>query len=297
MNKEKEKMYKGYKDTYCSGYLNRYTFEFDFLPNVLPPLYKNGNIDDYVMTHPSEWKKILLKKGVRSDFGIDKLSVDVVYEDDYLLIINKPRGIIIHDDDKKKLNTLSNRVAKYYYDNGLNLCVRFAHRLDFDTTGLIIYVKDSLSFAYMNHFIENHQINRYYLALVEGNFKEKSGKINKNIGKNRHDSKKFIISKTGKEAITNYEVIKNYEGYSLVKLLLETGRTHQIRVHMASIGHPLLGDTLYGKKSNLIDRVALHSFKLSFIHLISNTVLYQYSKQPSSITKPKCMKPIFLERY
>ncbi|MBR4496313.1 MAG: RluA family pseudouridine synthase [Acholeplasmatales bacterium] len=203
------------------------------------------------------------------DYAIDKLSVDVVYEDDYLLIINKPKGIIIHDDDKKKLNTLSNRVAKYYCDNGLNLCVRFAHRLDFDTTGLIIYVKDSLSFAYMNHFIENHQINRYYLALVEGNFKEKSGKINKSIGKNRHDSKKFIISKTGKEAITNYEVIKNYEGYSLVKLLLETGRTHQIRVHMASIGHPLLGDTLYGKKSNLIDRVALHSFKLSFIHPVT----------------------------
>jgi len=203
------------------------------------------------------------------DYAIDKLSVDVVYEDDYLLIINKPKGIIIHDDDKKKLNTLSNRVAKYYYDNGLNLCVRFAHRLDIDTTGLIIYVKDSLSFAYMNHFIENHQINRYYLALVEGNFKEKSGKINKSIGKNRHDSKKFIISKTGKVAITNYEVIKNYEGYSLVKLLLETGRTHQIRVHMASIGHPLLGDTLYGKKSNLIDRVALHSFKLSFIHPVT----------------------------
>ena len=76
MNKEKEKMYKDYKDTYSSGYINRYTFEFDFLPNVLPPLYKNGNIDDYVMTHPSEWKKILLKKGVLSDFGIDKLSVE-----------------------------------------------------------------------------------------------------------------------------------------------------------------------------------------------------------------------------
>ena len=82
MNKEKEKMYKGYKDTYCSGYLNRYTFEFDFLPNVLPPLYKNGNIDDYVMTHPSEWKKILLKKGVRSDFGIDRLSVEKEELDD-----------------------------------------------------------------------------------------------------------------------------------------------------------------------------------------------------------------------
>ena len=76
MNKEKEKMFKGYKDTYSSGYINRYTFEFDFLPNVLPPLYKNGNIDDYVMTHPFEWKKILLKKGVSSDFGIDKLSVE-----------------------------------------------------------------------------------------------------------------------------------------------------------------------------------------------------------------------------
>ncbi len=203
------------------------------------------------------------------DYAIDNKSVEVVYEDDYLLIINKPKGIIIHDDDKSKLNTLSNRVAKYYKDNGLDLSVRFAHRLDIDTTGLIIFVKDSLSFAYMNHYIENHQINRYYLALVEGNFKEKGGKISKSIGRDRHNSKKYILSKTGKVAVTNYEVIKNYKGYSLVRLLLETGRTHQIRVHMAALGHPLLGDTLYGGKTDLIDRVALHSFKLSFIHPIT----------------------------
>ncbi len=213
------------------------------------------------------------------DYAIDEKSVDVVYEDDYLLIINKPKGIIIHDDDKSKLNTLSNRVAKYYKDNDLNLSVRFAHRLDIDTTGLIIYVKDSLSFAYMNHFIENHKINRYYLALVEGNFKEHCGKITKSIGRNRHDSKKYLISKSGKEAVTNYEVLKNYEGYSLVKLLLETGRTHQIRVHMASIGHPLLGDKLYGKKSNLIDRVALHSYKLSFIHPVTKKKI-EIEKEP-----------------
>ena len=213
------------------------------------------------------------------DYAIDEKSVDVVYEDDYLLIINTPTGITIHDDDKSKLNTLSNRVAKYYKDNGLNLSVRFAHRLDIDTTGLIIYVKDSLSFAYMNHFIENHKINRYYLALVEGNFKEHCGKIKKSIGRDRHDSKKYLISKSGKEAVTNYEVLKNYEGYSLVKLLLETGRTHQIRVHMASIGHPLLGDKLYGKKSNLIDRVALHSYKLSFIHPVTKKKI-EIEKEP-----------------
>ena len=213
------------------------------------------------------------------DYAIDEKSVDVVYEDDYLLIINKPKGIIIHDDDQSKLNTLSNRVAKYYKDNDLNLSVRFAHRLDIDTTGLIIYVKDSLSFAYMNHFIENHKINRYYLALVEGNFKEYCGKIKKSIGRDRHDSKKYLISKSGKEAVTNYEVLKNYEGYTLVKLLLETGRTHQIRVHMASIGHPLLGDKLYGKKSNLIDRVALHSYKLSFIHPVTKKKI-EIEKEP-----------------
>ena len=203
------------------------------------------------------------------DYAIDKASVEVAYEDDYLLIVNKPKGIIIHDDDKSKLNTLSNRVAKYYYDKGLNLNVRFAHRLDYDTTGLIIYAKDSLSFSYLNHYIEKHEIKRYYLALVEGNFNQKKGKISKNIGRDRHNNNKYIVSKTGKEAVTNYEVIKQYNGFSLVKLLLETGRTHQIRVHMASIGHPLLGDELYGKKSKLINRVALHSYLLSFIHPVT----------------------------
>ena len=233
----------------------------------------------------------LLKKGdllsidenQEIDYAIDKESIDVVYEDDYLLIINKPKGIIIHDDDKQKLNTLSNRVAKYYKDNGLNLFVRFAHRLDYDTTGLIIYAKDSLSFSYMNHYIENHQIKRYYLALVEGNFDKKSGVISKNIGRDRHNDKKYITFEKGKKALTNYEVLKSKNGYSLVKLLLETGRTHQIRVHMASIGHPLLGDELYGRKSRLIDRVALHSFRLEFIHPVFKKKIVIEKELPSDM--------------
>ena len=262
--------YPIFEDISLRDYINSYFISKSKIYTLFleKRIYINGNL--------AKENSILKKGDILSidesqeiDYKEELNSVDVVYEDDYLLIINKPKGIIIHDDDKSKLNTLSNRVAKYYSDNNLALNVRFAHRLDKDTTGLIIYVKDSLSFSYMNHYIENHEIKRYYLALVEGNFKEKHGVINKNIGKDRHVNNKYIVSKSGKEAITYYEVIKNYKGFSLVKLLLKTGRTHQIRVHMASISHPLLGDEIYGKKSNLIDRVALHSFKLEFIHPVT----------------------------
>ena len=262
--------YKILKDISLKEYLNSYFISKSKIYTLF--LEKRIFINRNLAKENSNLKKddiLEINENQEIDYAIDDIPIDIAYEDDYLLIINKPKGIIIHDDDKNKHNTLSNRVANYYAKNNLNINVRFAHRLDFDTTGLIIYAKDSLSFSYLNHYIENHELKRYYLALVEGNFNNTKGKIIKNIGRDRHNNNKYLISKSGKEAITNYEVIKQYEGYSLVKLLLETGRTHQIRVHMAYIGHPLLGDELYGKKSKLINRCALHSYKLDFIHPVT----------------------------
>lgn len=217
----------------------------------------NGDIISIILNEEIDYKPVFKK-------------LEIVYEDDYLLIINKPKNIIIHDDDKSKDNSLSNIVAGYYYEKGYNLNVRFCHRLDYDTTGIIIYAKDILMHSYINYIISTHELKRYYLAIVKGKFNKKSGIINLPIGDDRHNSKKKRVSKTGSISITNYNVIKEYPNYSLVSLLLETGRTHQIRVHMSYLGHPLIGDALYGENNKYLDRVALHSYKLSFYHLALN---------------------------
>lgn len=203
--------------------------------------------------------------------GLDYLpteyKLDILYEDEYLMIINKPAKCIIYDDTMK--DTMANYVAYYYLSNDLDYKVRHAHRLDYDTSGCLVYAKDVITHARLNKMIEDGSFKRYYLAIVENNFNNKSGKITLSIGKDRHINNKMIVSKTGKKAITNYVVKKNMNGHALVSLLLETGRTHQIRVHMSAIKHPLVGDSLYGAKTEN-ERVLLHSHKVDFIHPITN---------------------------
>lgn len=191
--------------------------------------------------------------------------IDIVYEDDYLLILNKPSNMIIYSLNNEE-NTLCNAVANYYIENNYDISVKYAHRLDKDTTGLIVFCKDSLSHSYMNYLFENHKLNKYYLLFVNGILKNKKERISLGIGKDRHINNKMIVNENNDLAITHYKVIKEYKDYSLVLVRLETGKTHQIRVHFSYLGHPLLGDTLYGDKTNYIPRVALHSYCLEFIH-------------------------------
>lgn len=204
------------------------------------------------------------------DFVWDNKKLDILYEDAYLLIVNKPAYVLVHPDDKKKNGTLCNVVANYYKNRGYDLSVKYAHRLDMDTTGILIFCKDMLSMSCMNQMISKHIVKRYYLAFVSGRLKNRKGSIDLPIGEDRHHNSRRRVSKTGKRAITHYEVIREYKDYSLVKILLETGRTHQIRVHFSHIGHPLLGDELYNGDCRRIKRTALHSYRVEFRHPITN---------------------------
>ena len=195
-------------------------------------------------------------------------SVEVVYEDEQILIVNKPTGLLIHPDGNGNKDTLVNRVARYYYDKGINMEVRYAHRIDVDTSGLVLFCKDFLTHAKINYEVEQHIIIREYRALVSGIMSKNNGVIDFSIGKDRHLSNKYRVSNSdkAKEAITHFNVIKRMNDKTLVSCILETGRTHQIRVHLSSIKHPLLGDVLYGGTKKEINRVALHSYRIKLIN-------------------------------
>ena len=198
------------------------------------------------------------------------LTLDVVYMDDYLLIVYKPSGLIIHSDDDT-LITLDNLVVNYLIDKGMYPIPRHVNRLDKDTQGLVLYALDPLSLAKLSYDFSHKQVQKYYYAYCYQPFNHQKGLINKRIGKDRHINNKMCLSKTGLEAITKYEVLNNFANYSLVRIQLETGRTHQIRLHFASLKHPIIGDKIYGKELIPDDKfedenLQLEAYKLVFIH-------------------------------
>lgn len=203
-----------------------------------------------------------------------KMNLDIIYEDDGLLILNKPAGIAVHPSMLHYKDSLSNGV-KFYFDSiGLNKKIRPVNRLDFDTSGLIIFAKNEYVQENLIRQMENGSFHKEYLCLAEGKFKKTAGSINAPIARKQNSIIERCVNENGKPAITNYEVLKTYDNFSLVKCILETGRTHQIRVHMAYIGHSLIGDTLYGNgKSNIIERQALHSYKISFLHPVTSELM------------------------
>lgn len=200
------------------------------------------------------------------------IEFDILYEDDHLLIVNKPAGIDTHPADDTQTNTLANAVAFYFQVNGIETRVRHIHRLDKDTTGAVLFAKHAIAGAILDRLLEQRIIKREYLALVQGKVKQKSKMINEPIGRDRHHPTRRRVSPGGQDAITYYEVIKHYpdQNITLVKLQLQTGRTHQIRVHMSYIGYPIIGDVLYGGIEKGYSRQALHAFKISLPHPITN---------------------------
>ncbi len=227
--------------------------------------------DDIVISDIVLHKNDVLEIDVIKDEEIDKTpivqNIKILYEDDFVLVVDKPIGIIIHDDGNTDTLTLDNLIAGYYQSTSQKHRILHVHRLDKETSGCILYCKQSYLIAYFDYCIANNLINRNYLALVTGII-DKEMIINKKIGKDRHINNKYRISNSGKDATTIIKPIKQQKDTTLIECSLKTGRTHQIRVHLQAIGHPIIGDTIYcGKKH---DRLMLHSYKLSFVHPITN---------------------------
>lgn len=207
--------------------------------------------------------------------------IEVLYEDDHLLVANKPAGMPVHGANKGQRNSLDVAIAVHMLRHNDPIIVRHIHRLDDDTSGPVLYAKNELAQQRLDEQMRNKQIERQYIAIVHGKVRGKKGTISEPIGKDRHQPKRRIITPKGESAITHYELLEASELYSTVKLQLETGRTHQIRVHMSHIRHPLVGDYLYGGNTELLSHQALHGASLSFIHPISGEKVVVEAKPPA----------------
>lgn len=201
------------------------------------------------------------------------IELNIVYEDDCFLVLNKPAEIAVHPSISHYEDTLSNGVKFYFESINLHRKIRPVNRLDFNTSGLIIFAKNEYVQECLIQQMMSHDFKKEYIAIVERKFIEKIGTIDLPIARKENSIIERCICENGQNAITEYKVLQEFDNFSVVHCLLKTGRTHQIRVHMSAIGHPLLGDTLYGSSSDLINRQALHSYKVSFVHPISHKFL------------------------
>lgn len=236
-----------------------------------------GDVITIVLSTPEDNSNIIPKQ----------MDLEIIYEDSYMLVVNKPSGIAIHPSILHFDNSLANGI-KYYFDTiGLNKKIRAVNRIDLNTSGLVIFAKNEYIQECLIKQMSLSTFNKTYLAIVEGHFDKESGYIDAPISRKSNSIIERCVSPSGQKAVTKYKVIKNFREYSLVQCMLETGRTHQIRVHMAYVGHPLLGDLLYNPNSNLklINRQALHSYKVEFIHPITHKQISLQAELPNDMKK------------
>lgn len=218
------------------------------------------------------------------------IPLDIVYEDDDLLVVNKPKGMVVHPAAGNLDGTLVNALLFHCKGrlSGINGKIRpgIVHRIDKLTSGLLIVAKNDNSHNKLAEQISSHSFTREYQAINCGRFKEKSGSVNAPIGRSKYDRKKMCVTETNsRHAVTHYEVIDEFGQYSMLRFRLETGRTHQIRVHSAYIGHPVLGDEVYGKPFKGIIGQCLHAKKIGFIHPSTNEYMEFDSELPNYFLK------------
>ena len=220
----------------------------------------------------------------------ENIPLDVVYEDDDVIVVNKPQGMVVHPADGNRNGTLVNALL-YHCKGGLsaiNGVIRpgIVHRIDKDTSGLLAAAKNNEAHIKLAEQLKERKAVRKYYALVNGNIKEDSGTVNKPIGRSANDRKKMAVRADGREAITHFKVVERFGNYTLVECILETGRTHQIRVHMASIGHSIVGDKTYGikkEKFNLNGQL-LHAKTIGFVHPSTGEMMTFSSNLPDYFT-------------
>lgn len=227
----------------------------------------------------------------------ENIPLDIVYEDDYLLIVNKPKGMVVHPAAGNPTGTLVNALLYHCGTSlsGINGVIRpgIVHRIDKDTSGLLAVAKTDAAHVSLAEQISSHSFGRRYEAIINGHLRDESGTVDAPIGRHPVDRKKMAIVKGGKPAVTHYSVVSHLEKADHIALQLETGRTHQIRVHMASLGHPLLGDTVYGggksrfevTHASLLSGQCLHAKTISFVHPITGELMKFDSALPEYFTE------------
>ena len=227
---------------------------------------------------------------VESNVLPEDIPLDIVYEDRYLLVVNKPQGMVVHPAAGNYTGTLVNALLFRYKDelSGINGVIRpgIVHRIDKNTSGLLIVAKTDKAHIGLAEQIKAHSFTREYEAICVGRFKEKSGTVDEPIGRDKSDRKRMCVTQVNsKNAITHYEVIEEFPNHSYVKFRLETGRTHQIRVHCAYLGHPILGDDVYGKPNQCCKAQCVNARRIAFVHPISGEYLEFTSELPEYFTK------------
>jgi pseudouridine synthase, rluA family len=227
--------------------------------------HKNNS---YIVEDKDVIELIENKEYVPSKFKGENIPLDIVYEDEDIVIINKASGMVVHPASGNYENTLVNALIYRYNLDDTNVRSGIVHRIDKDTSGLVIVAKNDKTLELLTEMFKNKEIKKTYLAIVDGVINNKSGTINAPITRDVKDRKKMMVGKDGKNSITHFYVLKTFKNNTYLSLNLETGRTHQIRVHMAYIGHPITNDKVYGKENTSFGQY-LHASKLEFIHPIT----------------------------
>ncbi len=240
-------------------------------------------IGDEIELNIPEAKEIELKA--------ENIPVEVIYEDNDIIVVNKPKGMVVHPANGNPDGTLVNAIMAMCKDSlsGIGGEIRpgIVHRLDKDTSGLLIVAKNDKAHINMSEQIKNREVKKIYIALVRGVVSENEATINMPIGRSTKDRKKMAVRKDGKEAVTHFKVLKRYNKYTLLEVKIDTGRTHQIRVHMAEIGHPVVGDMVYsnGKNEFGVEGQMLHAKSLDFKHPITGKQMHLEAELPEYFEK------------
>lgn len=278
-------------DNHYKKILDILKLEFNMSDRLILKLKRNNNIylngnNAYVWSPISDGDNITILLDFEEDNSnivSTPMNLNILFEDESLLIVNKPSSMPVHPSCSHYLDSLSNGI-KYYFDSiNFKKKIRPINRLDKDTSGIVLFAKNEYIQECLVKQMKSKEFIKEYIAILNGVLSTQKGIINAPISRKEGSIIERTISPNGDVAITHYEVIGTINNMSLVKFILETGRTHQIRVHSSFIGHPIIGDTLYGTSSNIIDRQALHAYKVSFIHPITKKQISITANLPDDI--------------